>query len=172
VTTARRCRCTVRPPGAATETVVTRTPVSEVASLVCVSEPVLLTGVIQTTFHATQDAGGGVTFTQTSAYVDVVGIGQMTGQNYRVVGQPFGNLVFLSGETFPITEARVTTALIIGQGPANPGPAFSIQILEKFTINANGTVTAEVVQIRQECLLGLWPQSSSWVQFSSTGAKE
>ena len=142
---------TAGPSLAAAETVVVRTPVSEIASLVCVDEPVLLSGEFQTTFHITENAAGHVTFVEVSTYKALEGAGQVTGQTYRVVGSPFGNTIINSNGPFPLETTRATTANIVGQGQPNPGLVFHIHILEHFTVNANGEVTAEVVEFREEC---------------------
>lgn len=138
---------------AETETVVTRTPIAETTTgLVCVEEPVFLEGEIQTTFHLTENSAGHVTFVQASTYKGLKGTGVLTGQKYRIVGTPFGNTIINSNGPFPLEQTRVTTANVIGQGQPNPGPVFRILILEHFTVNANGEVTAEVVEFREECL--------------------
>jgi hypothetical protein len=135
---------------ATTETVVTRTPVEEVVSLVCVDEPVLVSGYTQTTTHLTTDGNGGTVFVQASTFAALRGTGQVSGQTYQSVGQPFG-AVLRSGGPFPVVETRATTANIIRVGQPDPGLAFRVHILEHVTVDANGTVTAEVVDFRAEC---------------------
>ena len=92
-----------------------------------------------------------MTFVEASTYKGLQGTGQVTGQEYRIVGSPFGNTILHSGEPFPVTQTHVTTANVIGQGQPNPGPEFQIHIVEHFTVNANGDVTAEVVEFREQC---------------------
>ncbi len=130
-------------------TTVTRTPVSEIAEPDCVAEPVLLTGYLQTTIHMTEGASGG-TAVLTSAYQDFHGTGQVTGQEYRVVGTPFNNTIFhFSGDQTSVTN--VTTANVIGQGQPSPGPVFRIHFTERVIENADGTETVLVEQFRSEC---------------------
>jgi hypothetical protein len=87
-----------------------------------------------------------VTFVEASTYKAFQGTGQVTGQEYRIVGSPFGNTIVRSSGPFPVTQTYVTTANVIGQGQPDPGPAFQIHIREHFTVNADGDVTAEVVE--------------------------
>jgi hypothetical protein len=138
---------------ASTTTVVFRNPVSEVASLVCVSEPVLLTGEIQTVFHSTQDPRGGETVVQASTSAALQGVGLVTGQVYQIPGTPYGNLAIRYSGPFPRTETYGGgTTLIVGRGQPNPGPIFQIFILHHVTYDANGVPIRVVDEFREQCL--------------------
>jgi hypothetical protein len=135
------------------QTTVIRTPVSDTVSLICVDEPVFVTGYLQTTVHITQNASGGFTVVQTSSAQDFHGTGQTTGQEYRIVGPPFNNTISHSTSGSPATTfTNEVEASIIGQGQPNPGPVFHIRITEHVTVNANGDVTAEVSQFSSVCV--------------------
>jgi hypothetical protein len=138
---------------ATTQTTVIRTPVSDTVSLICLDEPVLVTGYLRTTFHITQDASGGLTTVQTSTAQDLHGTGLTTGQQYRIVGPPFNNTIsHSSGGSDVTTFTNEVVANVIGQGQPGPGPVARVRITEHVTVNANGDVTAEVSQFSQECL--------------------
>jgi hypothetical protein len=137
---------------ATTQTTVVRTPVSEIVTgLICVDDPVFLTGYLQTTFHITDNATGGLTIVQTSSAQDVHGTGLTTGQEYRTVGPPYNNTISYSSSGSSVaTSTNEAEGSIIGQGQPDPGPVFRIRITEHTTVNANGDVTAQISQYSEE----------------------
>jgi hypothetical protein len=135
-----------------TQTTVIRIPVSDTVSVICIDEPVLVTGYLQTTVNITQDASGGLTTVQTSTSQNLHGTGLTTGQEYRLVGAPFNNTIsHSSSDSGVITFTNEAEANVIGQGQPASGPVARVRITEHVTVDANGNVTAVVSQGSQEC---------------------
>jgi len=79
--------------------------------------------------------------------MDLQGLGQTTGDKYNGTGvtQSKENM---SGKGLPYSWTYVNNYRMIGQGPGNN---FTVHETIHFTINANGELTADVVNVKTDC---------------------
>jgi hypothetical protein len=132
------------------DTVVAREPLSDTVALICIPEPSRIEGTIQTVFHVTEDAAGGLHFSTKSVYQGVSAVGLETGAHYQIVGSAFGQQTFNGRGDFPTTFTYVVPAHVIGAGGKEVG-GFDFFFLAHLTLNANGELTADVEQLREQC---------------------
>jgi hypothetical protein len=106
-------------------------------------EVVQLTGEHHFRSHAILDSAGG-THIQTHSNIKLIGTGLTTGDKYQGVLTLTNEVNVKKG----IENTFVEEFNIIGQGNGNN---FLAHITLHFTFNADGTATAEVLNIRDEC---------------------
>jgi hypothetical protein len=108
-------------------------------------EDVHFTGTSHMVFHVTDDAGGKFHMTGHFNTQAVKGTGLTTGDTYQGIDSINGvqNNGMVGG-----TFTQVENFLLIGPGPGNN---FMIQRQTHITVNANGEVTAEVDNLKENC---------------------
>jgi hypothetical protein len=116
----------------------------------CVQEVVLVSGDLHLEVHFTRDSSGGVHEVTHFNAQGVTGEGSVTGAKYQVhcqgacTAEP-DQVINVGGATEATTKVGFS---LIGQGTV---PNFVTFFTFHITINANGTVTAFVVETREEC---------------------
>jgi hypothetical protein len=113
----------------------------------CIGEPVHFSATLHSVFHITQDAAGGFHVATEFNLANVEGTGAVSGGQYRAPTVVHSTFHSNSGG-FPIIVTETSEANIIGEGQL---PDFTSHFLVHLTINENGTVTAEVLRVREEC---------------------
>jgi hypothetical protein len=121
-----------------------RVPIDETVVNPCNGEPIDLTGTFQIVSHVHEDAGGGFHAIAEGNAQGIRGVGA-SGAQYRATGGFW--VEFNSNRRSEVFNA-VEVFNIIGQGSA---PNFLLKTTFKYTINANGELTAEVVRTREVC---------------------
>jgi hypothetical protein len=107
-------------------------------------EVVQWTGEIQAVFHVTFDSAGGVHLKIHGNAQGLSGTGLTTGDKYQVTGaSDLATNVKVGAETTIVNNFH-----IIGPGKGNN---FLLQELFHVTVNPDGTVTAFVDNLREEC---------------------
>jgi hypothetical protein len=134
---------------ATTETIVDTQPVEFVVAEDCAGEEIQFSGQIHSVFHITQDAAGG-THVAAENNLNVQGTGLVSGGQYRMLATILSTQHINSGG-FPIVFTTEGSGKVIGKGQL---PDFMAHSVVHFTINENGTVTAEVLQVKFECRNG------------------
>lgn len=133
---------------AETFTVSTKFPIDIVVFVPCANggagEEVYLTGSLHDLFHVTFDTRGGFHVTGHNNPQGVRGIGLTTGVKY----QGTGVTRFHDNGKVGFESTFVNNFRIIGQGPGNN---FMVHENFHFTVNANGTVTAEHDNFKVTC---------------------
>jgi len=110
-------------------------------------EDVELLGSLNFVFHSTFDQAGGMHLQLRSNLQGVSGIGTTTGAKYR--GSDSELMEFnVSSDDAPFEGTSVTSMRIVGQGPGNN---FVLHESAHFTINANGTITAQFDHFSVDC---------------------
>jgi hypothetical protein len=107
-------------------------------------EEVHLTGEIHDLFHITLDSAGGAHVKVQLSDQGISGTGLTTGDKYHRTGATNFEFNAKVGEQTTV----VNNFDIIGQGNGNN---FLLHVTLHITVNANGTVTAEVVNTSVEC---------------------
>jgi hypothetical protein len=109
-------------------------------------EPIMVSGQLHVLFSTTIDENGGVHLKTHFQPQGISGIGLVTGDKYQATGVTQEHLNLLG--PLPITDTYVNNFRMIGQGPGN-----NLLVHQTFhlTVNANGTVTASVVNSSVEC---------------------
>lgn len=110
-------------------------------------EMVNLTGRIHRVYRVTLDAHGGCHVQGHDQPQDLQGIGATTGDSYQGVGVTKTSKNS-DVDDIPWEETYVNNYKFIGQGPGNN---FYLHETIRMTINANGEVTADVVNIKTSC---------------------
>lgn len=107
-------------------------------------EDVSLSGSIHSVFHVTLDGSGGAHILVIHNPQGVSGTGLTTGAKYQAAGPHVDEF----NATVGVEETRVTTGLIIGQGPGN-----NLYLHETLhtTVLANGVVTSFFDNLRIDC---------------------
>jgi hypothetical protein len=137
---------------AQTQRTVTREPVDDTGQLICTSGEQRITGVYETVVQTTQDAAGGFTVVTRTTYENFTAVDLVTGQQYLIIGSPFGNtFTHVGADGFPAITTSVTTAQVTAQGQPNPGVGGEIQIVTHTTVNANGEVVVSHDMLNEHC---------------------
>jgi hypothetical protein len=133
---------------AQTSTTVERIPVDDILFVPCAAggagEEVHVTGRAHTVIHTTLDNAGGFHSNVRANLQGVSGTGLTTGDKYQATGAIGMEVNGKVGQE----ETRVINIHIIGQGNGNN---FLAHGLFHMTVNADGTVTSFVDNVRVEC---------------------
>ena len=135
---------------ALTETTNLRIPLDLVVFVPCAAggagELVALSGTLHVLTHVTESPTGNLHLKAHFQPQGVSGVGLTTGDKYQGTGvtQRQTNI----NGPLPFTDTFINNFRIIGQGPDNN---FTVHQTIHFTVNANGEVTAEVVNTKVEC---------------------
>jgi hypothetical protein len=133
---------------AQTITTVEQIPVEETLFVPCgaggAGEDVHLAGKVNQVFHVTLDNTGGAHVKLHSSDQGISGTGLTTGDKYQRTGATNSQFNTKVGEEHTIT----LIINFISQGNENN---FLAHVTEHVTVNANGIVTAEVLNISVEC---------------------
>jgi hypothetical protein len=113
----------------------------------CVPEDAALSGTLHALLHLTLDAGGGFHGVVHFQPMGVSGVGLTSGLKYQATGVTETTESFASNGA-PFDSTSVDNFRIIGQGPGND---FVVHALTHYTVNANGDLTATVLQASAEC---------------------
>ena len=123
-------------------------PVDETLFVPCAAggagEEVHLTGKLHHLVHFITNSTGGVHFKFQSSDQGITGTGLTTGDKYHRTGATNSEFNAKVGEQSTVVDSFN----IIGQGNGNN---FLLHVTLHITVNANGTVTAEVFDFRVEC---------------------
>lgn len=123
-------------------------PISVTAFVPCANggagEAVTVSGMLHNTFHVTFDSHGGATVIDTSNPHNAAGVGETTGTRYRGVGHTTESFHVGVGLTDTFTNAFMIVAQV---------GAPSLRVIETIhlTVNAKGTLTADVFRSRITC---------------------
>jgi len=131
-----------------TLTTIFRTPIAGVISTSCsIPEPVSFSGRYQSVFHYTLDANGVAHF---SGAVSSNGVGTalVTGTSYLFAGASSSSSN-TAPDGFPYHNTFTNTFLLVSHGP---GDNLLMHATTHVTIDANGTLTAEVTNTTFECV--------------------
>ncbi len=133
---------------AATATTSTSVPLDLLVFVPCADggagELVQLTGFLLVLSHSTFNASGGFRVVSHFNPQGVSGVGLSTGLRYRGTGVTQESFGAGPGSTYSF----VNSFQVIGQGPGNN---FVVHQTVHLTVNAQGTVTAVVDEVRVEC---------------------
>jgi hypothetical protein len=110
-------------------------------------EDVLISGNVRVAVNVFIDANGGFHVTDRAGPQGGTAVGQTTGDIYRTAGGEHTS-IHESFTGLPFSFNRVINSSFIGPGPGNN---FSIRIRLHTTINANGDVTVDFLNINEEC---------------------
>lgn len=129
-------------------TTIYRTPIDGVTSSSCSpQEPIAFGGRYQSVFHYTLDASGVAHFSGAVSSTGV-GTGLVTGTSYRFSGTSSSSTnTPLTG--FPYHNTFTDAFLLVSGGP---GDNLLMHVTTHVTIDANGTLTAEVTNISFDCV--------------------
>lgn len=127
-------------------------PFAQIAFVPCANngagEPVLISGTLHVLIHQTISDAGHLQFKVHFQPQGASGVGLTTGDTYRATG------VTQQTQTVDLTDGApqeftfINNFRIIGKGPDNN---LLVHQTVHFTVNANGEVTAEVVNTSVEC---------------------
>lgn len=122
-------------------------PIRFVLSHPCSGEDVALSGELHLVSNVTLDASGGTHVEFQANFQGVSGVGLATGDRYELVGERLHTSLNTSGAP-PLEMSITTNAHVIGQGPGNNA---LLHFLVHTTVNADGTVTSQIDEVRVEC---------------------
>ena len=129
-------------------TTIFRTPIDGMTSTSCSTpEPVSFSGQYQSVFHYTLD-GSGVAHFSGAVTSSGVGTGLVTGTSYRFAGASSSS-TNEAPNGFPYHNTFTNTFLLVSHGP---GDNLLMHATTHVTIDANGTLTAEVTNTTFECV--------------------
>src|SRR3989442_1629184 len=111
----------------------------------CAGEPVHMTGVMHQLVHFTNNGSGGGLLVLTSNYQGVKGVGLVSGTQYVGTNADHLTIDTNSSDPFPFELTFHGHISFIGPGPGNN---VEVDVTIHTTINANGQMTAEVVEVR------------------------
>ncbi len=121
-------------------------PLNQTVFNPCTGDIIPFTGNMHVVVAATEDASGGFHFDLESNVSGVTGVGVPSGTTYQGVG---GFWTEFNGEPpFPF-EATLTD--VFGLISAGSSPNFVFAITLHITVNADGTITAQVTRISITC---------------------
>lgn len=109
-------------------------------------ENVQLSGTLHIVSRAVDDGSGGFHVSSHSNPQGVSGVGLISGDKYQGTGVTRNNVNFKP--PFPSESTYVNNFRIIGQGPGNN---YLVHETIHMTVNANGEVTADVVNTSVDC---------------------
>jgi hypothetical protein len=135
---------------ASTITTNQQVPFAQIVIVPCANngagEPVLISGTLHILQHQTVSDAGNVHVKVHFQPQGAGGVGLITGDAYRATGVTQEE--FNINGPLPITDTFINNFRIIGQGPDNN---LLVHQTIHITINANGELTAEVVNTSVEC---------------------
>jgi hypothetical protein len=123
-----------------------KVPITIIVSIPCVPEIVILTGELHVLTSSEVDSNGGIHFKTHAQPQGISGVGLVTGVKYQGTGVTQRHTTDHSGPALETTF--VNNFRIIGQGPDNN---LLVHTTMHLTINANGELTANVLNSRSEC---------------------
>jgi hypothetical protein len=130
----------------ATTTTSVSTEFTSVITTICgAGEQISVTGRVHVLQHITQTPSG-MTSRVTHINLQALGTGQVTGEQYVFTQNT--NVAFNSQQPAPLQNTETETIQIIGRGQTEDR---YIRALLHTTINANGELTAEVVEFDRHC---------------------
>jgi hypothetical protein len=147
----------LRPPApvsaqAVTETTSLSIPLDQVAFVPCANggagEFVQLSGELHVLFHVSISDSGQLTIKEHFQPQGATGVGLTTGDTYQATGVTQGITTVDTVDGFPFETTFVNNFRIIGHGLDNN---LLVHTTFHVTVNANGEVTAEVVNTSVEC---------------------
>ncbi len=112
----------------------------------CVPEPALLTGRLHVLITTTVDNNGGAHFKSHFQPQGLSGFGLVTGDKYQGTGVTQEHINIHSGLGFQ--DTFINNFRMIGQGPGNN---LLVHTTFHVTVNANGNVTANVLNASVDC---------------------
>jgi hypothetical protein len=112
----------------------------------CTGEPVEISGFTRVTFRTVTDSTGGVHFSYQLVPFQIRGEGE-SGQ-YKAVGGEREHINENSSDGLPITDTFASVFNLISAGN---GDNFLVHVTFHITFNANGEITAVVINDRAEC---------------------
>jgi hypothetical protein len=121
-------------------------PITILVNIPCVPETVLLTGELHVLIAQEVDSNGGIHIKSHSQPQGISGVGMLTGDKYQGTGVTQEHFNDHAG--LPIEDTFVNNFRIIGQGPGNN---FLVHTTLHITIDANGVLTADVVNASTDC---------------------
>jgi len=121
-------------------------PYSQEIYLPCIGETVSLSGSSHIVSTVTIDATGGIHLQSHAQLVGVSGTGLTSGDTYRAAGTEQNSEN--TNAPLPFTSSYVATFRLIGRGP---GADFWLHQTIHLTINADGTVTADISNTSGSC---------------------
>ena len=120
-------------------------PFSRTVEAPFVGEVVQLTGYGHFLTITQMDANGGMNVKIHHQLQGTSGVGLTTGKKYQASGKESFKFRIPPGAAEPYVFTCVSTARVIGQGPGNN---MMLHYLMHVTINANGTVTADIEKMK------------------------
>lgn len=112
----------------------------------CVPEPAILTGELHILITSTVDNNGGLHFKSHYQPQRLSGFGLVTGDKYQGTGVTQEHVNIHPGLAFE--DTFINNFRMIGQGPGNN---FLVHTTFHVTVNANGDVTANVLNTSVDC---------------------
>lgn len=137
----------VQTPTRAAVIVNTQVPFTLTVATTCFPEIVVLTGSTHILQTSEVDDNGGIHFKSQLQSQGISGIGMITGVKYQ--GMSLRQTHTIDHSTPALETTLMLDIRVIGQGSANN---FLLHVTMHMTINANGEVTANVVNTGIECL--------------------
>jgi hypothetical protein len=121
-------------------------PITIVVDIPCAPDIVILSGELHTLVTQVVDSNGGIHIKSHSQPQGISGVGLLTGAKYQATGVTQEH--FNDHPGLPLEDTFVNNFRIIGQGPGNN---FLVHTTLHITVNANGVVTANVINARTDC---------------------
>jgi hypothetical protein len=135
--------------GVVTTTVTVQAPSDSIVSDPCTGENVTYNGSVQVVSDVWVDANGATHLRSRVPQINVSGVGNSTNNDYQVLAGG-GTVELISADNKPFDETLVFRFALNGAGPVPNERMFTLFHL---TVNADGTVTADVdpVQFGFKC---------------------
>jgi len=121
-------------------------PIVILTLIPCVPETVILTGELHALVTQEVDSDGGIHIKTHFQPQGISGVGSVTGVKYQGTGVTQEHFNIHSG--LAIEDTFVNNFRMIGQGPGNN---LLVHTTFHVTVNANGVVTADVLNTSTEC---------------------
>jgi hypothetical protein len=134
------------PTSASAATVQMRLPLNQTFFNPCTGDTITFTGTINLVTGVTADGSGGFHVLFADNVSDVTGIGVPSGIVYQGVGGDW-----FETNVKPPFPAEFTATDVINFLSAGAAPNFVANDTIHFTVNANGTITAQVVRFSLTC---------------------
>ncbi len=135
-------------PAAASAAVVTnvRVPLNITVVSPCNGDVIAVTGNIHLLASSTSDGSGGFHMTFMDNVSQVTGVGSVSGATYHGVGGDW-----FSGNVRPPFPVEFTATDVFGLISAGSAPNFMVTDTFHITVNADGTLTANVARLSITC---------------------
>jgi len=135
-------------PGAASAAVVTnvQVPLNITAVSPCNGDVIAVTGSIHLLASSTSDGSGGFHITFMDNVSQVTGVGSVSGATYHGVGGDW-----FSANASPPFPVEFTATDVFGLISAGAAPNFMVTDTFHITLNADGTLTANVARLSITC---------------------